>query len=283
MDCDDIMLIDTALYIVWKFISYTKSLFRTMIARRFEFLVAGNCVNVVVQTQVQPTLLRLTRRVLAKNISQPVILAPWGLRATLLPNQILFDPNPAPEPEDKSHDDSNSLNLSSFAGLYTTPEKDKSESMSKKQIESVVDEHFGTYKKYFGAIPELIEEERLPKMVQVMIDGVTSLYPTSLVAIVVDELIADEVDEEASFRTEKENFEGCMREVDVVDDSSFTQNFIGLKASRKLFEEALLPPQERNEDRWIFSDWSQKGEFCIHCASVEGGIWILVLCSFIIF
>jgi len=243
----------------------------TMIARRFEFLVAGNCVNVVIQTQIQPTLLRLTRRVLAKNISQPVILAPWGLRATLLPNQILFDPNPAPEPEDKSHEDNNSLNLSSFAGLYTTPEKDKSESMSKKQIESVVDEHFETYKKYFGAIPELIEEERLPKMVQVMIDGVTSLYPTSLVAIVVDELITDEVDEEISFRTERENFEGCMKEVDIVDDSSFTQNFIGLKASRKLFEEALLPPQERNEDRWIFSDWSQKGEFCIHCASVEDG------------
>ncbi|KAE9552127.1 hypothetical protein FO519_004663 [Halicephalobus sp. NKZ332] len=243
----------------------------TMVARRFEFLVAGNCVNVVIQTQVQPTLLRVTRRVLAKNVSQPVILAPWGLRATLLPNQILFDPNPAPEPEEKSHDDSNSLNLSSFAGLYTTPEKDKSEPMSKKQIESVVDEHFETYKKYFGFIPELPGEERLPKMVQITVDGVVSLYPTALVAIVVDELVKDEIDEETSFKGEKENFETCQKEVDVVDDSSFSQNFIGLKASRKIFEEALLPPQERNEDRWIFSDWSQKGEFCIHCASVEDG------------
>ncbi|MFH4976590.1 hypothetical protein AB6A40_003299 [Gnathostoma spinigerum] len=66
----------------------------------FNFFVHGEntvCANVNVQRQ--PTLFRLSRRHLHQKKRQPVVLGPWSLRATLVPDQPKpYDVNPVSRP-----------------------------------------------------------------------------------------------------------------------------------------------------------------------------------------
>lgn len=211
---------------------------------------------------------------LLRNIPQPVMLSPWGIKATLLPNQMLFDPNNK-ETENSRNDDNNPLNLQSFAGLFTTPEKDKSE--SKKEIEMYANKEYDAFEDLCGDIYSNTNDENLPKMLQVDVSGVKFLYPTVLIAVVVDELIKDDV----LVMNDKEDMgpsTSCENKSEVLLSTDMEFDYItGLQASRKLFEEALSKP-ERNESGFSFCDLQQKGEFCIHCGTTEGKLFLSTVC-----
>uniref|UniRef100_A0A7E4UXY5 Mediator of RNA polymerase II transcription subunit 13 n=1 Tax=Panagrellus redivivus TaxID=6233 RepID=A0A7E4UXY5_PANRE len=257
----------------------------------FEFFVVGDrevCIQMRIQRQ--PTLIRVPRRILKRKGSQAVILAPWGLRGQLLPNQPLLEEEKKPENAEDTTTTAG-VNLKNFAGLY-------SESASKAQLAASIEEQmaqWAAYTVFSQPPPNANVDESLPKMLLVDVDGVPMFYPSHLVAIVADELEEDDdvLEEErqesrivphngkkklplAADGIEIEPFT-AVELLEPILTTSYDSAFTGLRIARKLFEEAAFPT-ERVCDRWFYLDLT-RSELCTCrvCSSNNGDPTLKVL------
>lgn len=234
-----------------------------MIAFQFTFCTFGNQVCISPRFQRQPTLLSITKKHLLQKIRQKVILAPWGIVGHILPEQTHFDldkSDPAESENDKSTEDKTNL-LSSFGGLYSTPEKDKT--ATKKQLEEILKKYYDDFLFSVGypELPSLPSD--LPNVLAIEIDGISTYWPTALMAICIDDLKDNDEPEE----------EEDGSELEFIDPPSNSPSsyYAGCRAAQRLFEDALLPPPERHDERLSLMDCTQKELCCCKSCNISEG------------
>lgn len=190
-----------------------------MNAIRFHYFLHRDslvCASIVVQRQ--PSILRLSQCHFKEETqcTQPVVLAPWSIRAQLLPNQqnFLGDINTgktvisSPNEEDTS-----------FLSSTLSPEKnDEDGTCSKRRSSQIVESHWKEWKRIYPSLELLTTNSNgnksssnsannkrrtssgifssrgnslssLPRMVVIQLGGQFLLYPSAFVGILVDELI----------------------------------------------------------------------------------------------
>jgi hypothetical protein len=229
-----------------------KILPKYMIAFQFTFCTFGNQVCISPRFQRQPTLLSITKKHLLQKFQQKVILAPWGLVGHILLEQSHFDLNNPEPPEaeaEKPSEEKTNL-LSSFGGLYSTPEKDKT--ATKKQLDEILKKYYDDflYSVGYSELPNL--PSGLPNLVAVEIDGISTYWPTALMAICIDDVKDDETDEEED-----------GSDIEIVDppSNSPSSRYAGCRVAPRFFEDGLLPPPDRHDERLSLMDATQK-ELC---------------------
>ena len=227
-----------------------------MLAFQFSFCIFGNQICISPKFQRQPTLLSISRQHLLQKIRQKVILSPWGLVAYLLPEQSHFDlDNPDP-PEAEVEKAPENL-LSSFGGFFSTPDENK------KQLKDILKKDFENFL-FSAAYSEFpTTSTDLPKFLAIEIDGLTTYWPTALMAICIDDLKEDSDDEEP-----EDEESGDIEFIESLMTSPST-HFPGCRAAQRLMEDALIPPPE--SERMTLLDCTQK-ELCLCklCNILEG-------------
>uniref|UniRef100_A0A915MGN6 Mediator of RNA polymerase II transcription subunit 13 n=1 Tax=Meloidogyne javanica TaxID=6303 RepID=A0A915MGN6_MELJA len=192
-----------------------------MNAIRFHYFLHRDslvCASIVVQRQ--PAILRLSQCHFkeATQSAQPVILAPWSIRAQLLPNQQDFvgdfDTRKTPVIPSPSNEEG-----PSFLSSTLSPEKnDGGGTCPKRRLSQLVESHWKEWKRIYPALELLttnsngnkssnaannkrrtssgvISSSRsnslssIPRMVVIQLGGQFVLYPSAFVGILVDELI----------------------------------------------------------------------------------------------